>query len=58
MGDYDRNGERKAGEFEANDEDLNIDPSATADIYGDYDAGDTGFDAVDDEIAIDQPEDD
>ncbi|EGF7384644.1 DNA pacase A subunit, partial [Escherichia coli] len=43
---------------EANDEDLNIDPSATADIYGDYDAGDTGFDAVDDEIAIDQPEDD
>nr|WP_263641591.1 hypothetical protein [Salmonella sp.] len=32
-GDYDRNGERKAGEFEANDEELDIDPSATAEIY-------------------------
>nr|WP_250698491.1 DNA pacase A subunit [Escherichia coli] len=57
-GDYDRNGERKAGEFEANDEELDIDPSATAEIYGDYDASDVGYDAGDDDIAIEPPEDD
>ncbi|EBH3080154.1 DNA pacase A subunit, partial [Salmonella enterica] len=57
-GDYDRNGERKAGEFEANDEELDIDPSATAEIYGDYDASDAGYDAGDDDIAIEPPEDD
>lgn len=57
-GDYDHNGERKAGEFEANDEELDIDPSATAEIYGDYDASDAGYDAGDDDIAIEPPEDD
>ncbi|EER2495229.1 DNA pacase A subunit [Escherichia coli] len=57
-GDYDRNGERKAGEFEANDEELDIDPSATAEIYGDYDVSDAGYDAGDDDIAIEPPEDD
>lgn len=44
LGDYDANGERKAGEFEADDEGLELDPSATADIY--------------DDIAITPPEED
>lgn len=55
-GDYDQNGERKAGEFESNDDELDIDPSATAEIYGDYDASDTEYDGGYDGIAIESPE--
>ena len=52
-GDIDANGDRKAGEFDAGDDDLDLDPSATSDIY------DVPNDAYDDdeEIAIDPPED-
>lgn len=51
-GDIDANGDRKAGEFDAGDEDLDLDLSATSDIY------DVPNDAYDDdeEIAIDPPE--
>lgn len=56
-GDIDATGERKAGEFEGDNEDLDLDPSATSDIYGDYDAPDDGYDE-DDEIPISPPGDD
>ncbi|HGV4074373.1 TPA: DNA pacase A subunit [Enterobacter kobei] len=51
-GDIDATGDRKAGEFDAGDEDLDLDPSATSDIY------DVPNDAYDneEEIAIDPPE--
>lgn len=45
-GDIDATGERKAGEFDADDDGLDLDPSATSDIYDDDDDG---------EIAIDPP---
>jgi hypothetical protein len=46
QGDIDTNGERKAGEFEEDDPDLDLDPSATADIYNEEA----------EEIAIDPPD--
>lgn len=52
-GDIDANGDRKAGEFDAGDEDLDLDPSATSDIY---DVPNEAYDD-DEEIAIDPPED-
>ncbi|WP_438306047.1 DNA pacase A subunit (plasmid) [Raoultella ornithinolytica] len=55
-GDVDATGERKAGEFEADDDGIELDPSATSDIYGDYDAPDEGYDD-DAEIPISPPED-
>ncbi|HBT4785556.1 TPA: DNA pacase A subunit [Klebsiella variicola subsp. variicola] len=55
-GDVDATGERKAGEFEADDDGLELDPGATSDIYGEYDAPDDGYDE-DEEIAIAPPED-
>lgn len=48
QGDIDSTGERKTGEFEDDDPDLDLDPSATADIYNDEPQ----------EIAIDMPEED
>lgn len=48
QGDIDINGERKAGEFEEDDPELDLDPSATADIYNEEV----------EEIAIEPPEED
>jgi hypothetical protein len=55
-GDIDATGERKAGEFDSDTSDLELDPTATSDIYGDYETPDSGYDE-EDEIEIPPPED-